>query len=66
MQHFRRPPPAQPPRTGPKPTLKMVQLPVFRVRQRHLEEYLMKVYRMEDFDFLLAAGCTAGAIRPRW
>ena len=40
----------------------MVQLPVFRVRRQRLEEYLMRVYRMEDFDFLLAAGCTAGAI----
>jgi hypothetical protein len=62
MQHFRRSQPVQPFRTGQKPTLEMVQLPVFGVGQRHLEEYLMKVYRMEDFDFLLAAGCTAGAI----
>ena len=62
MQHFRRPQPAQPPKTGPKPALKMVQLPVFRVRRQHLEEYLMRVYRMEDFDFLVAAGCTPGAI----
>ena len=61
MQHFRRPQPAQPPRTEPKPALEMLQLPVFRVR-RQPEEYLMQVYRMEDFDFLLAVGCTPGAI----
>jgi hypothetical protein len=38
----------------------MVQLPIYRVKQRHLEAYLAKVYRMEDFDFLLAAGATPG------
>jgi hypothetical protein len=38
----------------------MVQLPIYRVKQRHLEAYLAKVYRMDDFDFLVAAGATPG------
>ena len=53
----------------------MVQLPIYRVKQRHLEAYLAKVYRMDDFDFLLAAGATPGmcpeylvspALPPAW
>ena len=51
--------PRQPP-TGPKPVLPMVQLPIFRVKARHLEDYLYEVYRMGEFDFLLAAGLKAG------
>jgi hypothetical protein len=38
----------------------MIQLPVYRVKQRHLEAYLASVYRMDSFDFLLAAGATPG------
>jgi hypothetical protein len=53
----------------------MVQLPYYRVKQRHLEAYLAKVYRMDGFDFLLAAGATPGmcpeyrvspALPPAW
>ena len=40
----------------------MVQLPIFRVRYRRLEEYLAKVYRMEGFDFLLASGAAPGLV----
>jgi len=59
MQHRQRPP-SLPRPSGEKPVLPMVQLPIYRVKQRHLEAYLAKVYRMEDFDFLLAAGATPG------
>jgi hypothetical protein len=38
----------------------MVHLPVYRVKQRHLEAYLARVYRMEKFDFLIASGATPG------
>ena len=38
----------------------MVQLPIYRVKQRHLEAFLAMVYRMDGFDFLLAAGTTPG------
>jgi hypothetical protein len=38
----------------------MVQLPIYRVKQRHLEAYLARVYRMDNFNFLLAAGATPG------
>ena len=31
----------------PKPVLPMTQLPIYRVKQRHLEAYLAKVYRMD-------------------
>ena len=48
------------PQNSSKPTLPMVQLPVYRVRRRHLEAYLAKVYRMDGFDFLLAVGATPG------
>jgi hypothetical protein len=40
----------------------MVQLPIFRVHYRRLEEYLVKVYRMEGFDFLLASGAAPGLV----
>ena len=33
---------------------------VYRVRQRHLEEYLTSVYQMMGFDFLIATGGIAG------
>ena len=58
MQHRQRLP--LPRQNGQKPVLPMVQLPIYRVKQRHLEAYLAKVYRMDDFDFLLAAGATPG------
>ena len=48
------------PTPSKKPALKMVQLPVFRVRRGHLEEYLLGVYRMEGFDFLIATGSVPG------
>ena len=61
-RHFHREkPPAKPP-AGPKPILEMVQLPIFRVHYRRLEEYLVKVYRMEGFDFLLASGAAPGLV----
>jgi len=47
---------------GPKPKLAMVQLPIFRVHYRRLEEYLAKVYQMEGFDFLKASGITPGMV----
>ena len=50
----------RPPRSGPKPTLPMAQLPIFRVQMGDLEDYLYEVYRMGGFDFLLAAGLTQG------
>jgi hypothetical protein len=60
MQH-RQPPTATLPRqNGPKPTLQMTQLPVYRVKQRHLEAYLARVYRMNGFDLGLATGTTPG------
>ncbi len=64
MQHHfhREQPPARAPNAGPKPTLEMVQLPIFRVHYRRLEEYLAKVYRTEGFDFFLASGTTPGLI----
>jgi len=43
-----------------KPVLPVIHLPIYRVKQRHLEAYLTKVYRMDAFDFLLAAGVTPG------
>jgi hypothetical protein len=61
-RHFHREkPPAKLP-AGPKPILEMVQLPIFRVHYRRLEEYLAKVYRMEGFDFLLASGAVPGLV----
>ena len=40
----------------------MVQLPIFRVHYRRLEEYLARVYRIEGFDFLLASGAAPGLV----
>jgi hypothetical protein len=64
MQHHfhREQPPAKTPAAGPKPKLEMVQLPIFRVHYRRLEEYLAKVYRTEGFDFLLASGAAPGLV----
>jgi hypothetical protein len=61
-RHFHREKPPPKPPGGPKPVLEMVQLPIFRVHYRRLEEYLAKVYRMEGFDFLLASGAVPGLI----
>ena len=61
-RHFHREKaPATPPAAAPRPVLEMVQQPIFRVHYRRLEEYLAKVYRMEDFDFLRATGRRTGA-----
>ena len=60
MHDRRQRPPMSPRQCGQKPVLPMVQLPIYRVRQRHLEAYLATVYRMDDFDFLMAAGATPG------
>ncbi len=63
QRHFHREqPPAKTPAAGPKPVLEMVQLPIFRVHYRRLEEYLAKVYRMEGFDFLRASGAVPGLV----
>ena len=63
QRHFHREqPPAKTPAAGPKPVLPMVQLPIFRVHYRRLEEYLAKVYRMEDFDFLRVTGAGPGLV----
>jgi hypothetical protein len=64
MQHHfhREQPPAKTLAVGPKPVLEMVQLPIFRVRYRRLEDYLARVYRMEGFDFLLASGAVPGLV----
>jgi len=58
QRHFHRqqPPAKAPAAADPKPILPMVQLPIFRVHYRRLEEYLVKVYRKEGFDFLRATG----------
>jgi len=45
-----------------RPRLEMVQLPIFRVHYRRLEEFLREVYRMDSFDFLVASGAVAGMI----
>ncbi len=60
MRHHERRPPSLPRQNGPKPVLPMIQLPIYRVKQRCLEAYLARVYRMDAFDFLLAAGVTPG------
>lgn len=64
MQHHfhREQPPAKAPAAGPKPTLPMVQLAIFRVHYRRLEEYLANVYRMVGFDFLRATGAGPGLV----
>ena len=60
MRHRQRPPASLPRQGSQKPVLPMVQLPIYRVKQRHLEAFLAMVYRMDGFDFLLAAGTTPG------
>jgi len=60
MRHHERRPSGPPRQNAPKPVLPMVQLPIYRVKQRHLEAFLARVYRMDGFDFLLAAGVTPG------
>ena len=62
-RHFHREKaPATAPAAAPRPVLEMVQLPIFRVHYRRLEEYLARVYRMEGFDFLLASGAAPGLV----
>lgn len=56
MQHPHRPTQSRTLPIGPKPKLKMVQLPIYRVHYRRLEDFLAQVYRMEDFDFRRATG----------
>ena len=60
MQHRQRPTSPPPRQHGPKPALTMLHLPHYRVKQRHLEAYLARVYHMEGWDFLLASGATPG------
>jgi hypothetical protein len=55
-------PPARTPPAKDKPTLEMIHLPIFQVHYLALEEYLSRVYRIEDFDFLFASGVTPGTI----
>jgi hypothetical protein len=63
QQHFHQErSPAKTLASGPKPILEMVQLPIFRVRYRRLEEYLANVYGMEGFDFLSASGAVPGLV----
>ena len=63
QSHFHREqPPVKTPAAGPKPKLEMVQLPIFRVHYRRLEDYLVAVYRMEGFDFLKASGTAPGLV----
>ena len=63
QRHFHREQsPAKAPAADPKPALPMVQLPIFRVHYRRLEEYLAKVYRMDGFDFLRATGAGPGLV----
>ena len=38
----------------------MIRLPIFRVKMADLERYVFKVFRMDEFDFLGAAGLKAG------
>lgn len=62
QHHFHREQPAKTPTTGPRPVLEMVQLPIFRVHYRRLEEYLAAVYHMEGFDLLRATGAGPGLV----
>ncbi len=65
QRHFHReqPPAKTPaPAAGPKPRLEMVQLPIFRVHYRRLEDYLVTVYHMTEFDFLKASGAGPGLV----
>ncbi len=45
--------------TDPKPKLAAQIIPVFRVRYRDLENYILRVFGIE-FDLLFATGCTNG------
>jgi hypothetical protein len=62
--HRNRPKPPQKPRTWPegkpKPTLPMTQVPIFRIHYQALEEYLARVYHMQEYDFIRATGAVAG------
>ena len=62
--HRNRPRPVQKPRTWPegkpKPTLPMTRVPLFRIHYRALEEYLARVYHMQEYDFIRATGAVAG------
>jgi len=40
----------------------MVQLPIFRVHYRRLEDYLCRVFRFDGFDFLRASGAVPGLV----
>ena len=63
QRHFHREqPPTKTPPGGPKPKLEMVQLPIFRVHYRRLEDYLVTVYHMTEFDFLKASGAGPGLV----
>lgn len=48
------------PPTGPKPKMPMARLPYYRVHYRAFEQYVEKVYRLREFDFLLAVGIQQG------
>lgn len=60
--HFHREKPARPAPRGPKPTLKMTQLPIFRVHYRALEDYFCRVFGWGEFDLLASEGCTPGLV----
>jgi hypothetical protein len=60
MRYRQRLPASQPHQGRQQAVLPMVHLPIYRVKQRHLEAFLGKVYRMDGFDFLLSAGATPG------
>ena len=65
LRHDRPKPIPQPrkwPHDQPKPALPMVHLPIFRVHYKALESYLARVYRMQDYDFLMASGCVPGMV----
>lgn len=48
------------PPTNPKPPLSMIQLPIYRVKARALEDYFYVIYRIADFDFMAAVGVMPG------
>lgn len=58
--HFHREKPHSTTPAGPKPALHAVQLPIFRVLRRALEEYFCRVYGWDEFDFLAATGTAPG------
>jgi hypothetical protein len=58
--HREKPPAALP--VDPKPKLDMVQLPIFRVHYRKLEDYLCRIFRFDGFDFLRASGAVPGLV----